>query len=454
MTLKKSLMSCVLVCAAIAGITPVASAQVQFGVVGDGVHHQYGPQDVDGNYMGVVSETYDAYVDGGFYSLYPQRGVNFTPLGNNGGVMLALNPYTGEVWTDVPIEHQAYADAGYSGHAPLSHFTGDSGLPDDPGTPDIDESIVMSEMVSTIVPGGGDYTNDVIYVTGELVELAYGYSYHGAMVHTSPDGGILAYAHHNGGTPVDGSTAHPIGKAPNLGDANNPSAPTYEVREYAAGDPESPNPSYDLTFDDSRAWGIAGWTRFGHWVGQDGGKYGYFGFEMDGYKGWLKLSFSGHRTGVCLTEYYFDAPAGRLGDFDGDGDIDADDIDALGAAIAASSTDTEFDMDGDGDVDADDFNMHVTTLVDTALGMGTGTAFGDFNLDGVVGILDLGLLGDGYNAAGGWASGDANGDGTIGILDLGLLGDNYGYDGSAIPEPATMSLLGLGAVAILRRRSR
>ncbi len=147
-------------------------------------------------------------------------------------------------------------------------------------------------------------------------------------------------------------------------------------------------------------------------------------------------------------------PEGRLGDFDGDGDIDADDIDALGAAIQAGSTDTEFDMDGDGDVDADDFTFHVTTLVDTALGEGTGTAFGDFNLDGVVGILDLGLLGDGYNAAGGWASGDANGDGSIGILDLGLLGDNYGYDGSAIPEPATMSLLGLGAVAILRRRSR
>jgi hypothetical protein len=145
---------------------------------------------------------------------------------------------------------------------------------------------------------------------------------------------------------------------------------------------------------------------------------------------------------------------GRLGDFDGDGDIDADDIDALGAAIQAGSTDTEFDMDGDGDVDADDFNMHVTTLVDTALGEGTGTAFGDFNLDGLVGILDLGLLGDGYNSTNGWANGDANGDGTIGILDLGLLGDNYGYDGSAIPEPATMSLLGLGAVALLRRRSR
>jgi hypothetical protein len=143
---------------------------------------------------------------------------------------------------------------------------------------------------------------------------------------------------------------------------------------------------------------------------------------------------------------------GRLGDFDDDGDIDADDIDALGAAIQAGSTDAEFDMDGDGDVDADDFAMHVTTLVDTALGEGTGTAFGDFNLDGLVGILDLGLLGDGYNSTNGWANGDANGDGTVGILDLGLLGDNYGYDGSVVPEPATLSLLGLGAVALIRRK--
>ncbi len=173
---------------------------------------------------------------------------------------------------------------------------------------------------------------------------------------------------------------------------------------------------------------------------------------MDGYYGWIEMAFSGDRTGVRLMQYYFDAPAGRLGDFDGDGDIDAADIDTLGAAIAASSTDLAFDMDGDGDVDADDFAFHVHNLVDTALGEGTGTEFGDFNLDGVVGILDLGLLGDNYATSAGWALGDANGDGSVGILDLGLLGDNYGFDGSAIPEPATMSLLGLGAVALIRRR--
>jgi hypothetical protein len=145
-------------------------------------------------------------------------------------------------------------------------------------------------------------------------------------------------------------------------------------------------------------------------------------------------------------------PTARLGDFDGDGDIDADDIDALGAAAQAGSTDLCYDMDGDSDVDADDFAFHIRNLVDTALGVGTGTEFGDFNLDGVVGILDLGLLGDGYSQSLGWADGDANGDGTVGILDLGYLGDYYGYDGSAIPEPMTMSLLVLGAVAALKHR--
>jgi hypothetical protein len=177
----------------------------------------------------------------------------------------------------------------------------------------------------------------------------------------------------------------------------------------------------------------------------------YLGCGMNG-DGWIVgtgTQADGSQGAYLLTP----ASTGRLGDFDGDGDIDADDIDALGAAIAAGGADPgTYDMDGDGDVDSDDFAFHVHNLVDTALGQGTGTAFGDFNLDGMVGILDLGLLGDGYNQSLGWANGDANGDGIVGILDLGHLGDNYGYDGSAIPEPVTMSVLGIGSVVLLKRR--
>jgi hypothetical protein len=221
-----------------------------------------------------------------------------------------------------------------------------------------------------------------------------------------------------------------------------------------------------------------GFGGYGHGSGWSWGVYGPDGAnvtvpfklqQFDGtHYGWVAVRHNEDRNRIWIygwgyqtlpntaAELTWEAsgPVSRTGDFDGDGDIDADDIDALGAAIAASSTDPDFDMDGDGDVDADDFAFHVHNLVDTALGEGTGTEFGDFNLDGTVGILDLGLLGDNYATSAGWALGDANGDGSVGILDLGLLGDNYGFDGSAIPEPMTMSLLAMGAVGVLARRKK
>ena len=102
----------------------------------------------------------------------------------------------------------------------------------------------------------------------------------------------------------------------------------------------------------------------------------------------------------------------------------------------------------------------IQQLVDTSIvdlgeefGFVTGSFFADFNLDGMVSILDLGVLGDGYNQTGTWATGDANGDGAVDLLDLGVLGDNYNLSlPGAIPEPATMSLLAIGAVALIRRK--
>jgi hypothetical protein len=54
----------------------------------------------------------------------------------------------------------------------------------------------------------------------------------------------------------------------------------------------------------------------------------------------------------------------------------------------------------------------------------------------------------------GWAGGDLNGDSNVNFLDFQYMLDNWnpmGY-GSEIPEPATLSLLALGGLALFRRK--
>ena len=92
---------------------------------------------------------------------------------------------------------------------------------------------------------------------------------------------------------------------------------------------------------------------------------------------------------------------------------------------------------------------------------------GDVNGDGCVDDLDLTALAVHWQQATNlWDHGDFNGDGIVDDLDLTALAVNWqqgcGGGGSFadalaaanVPEPATLSLLALGGVAVLRRRSR
>jgi hypothetical protein len=97
---------------------------------------------------------------------------------------------------------------------------------------------------------------------------------------------------------------------------------------------------------------------------------------------------------------------------------------------------------------------HLTFEPATSGGHPAGFVFvpGDINGDGLVDVADYDVWAANVGATGAtWSQGDLNGDGLVDVADYDIWAADVGNTAAA-PEPATLSLLALGGLAVLRRR--
>jgi hypothetical protein len=139
------------------------------------------------------------------------------------------------------------------------------------------------------------------------------------------------------------------------------------------------------------------------------------------------------------------------GDTNHDGFVNSLDIDAIYHNFGASAT-SQWKVSTDGlPVGQEDVTFELRTYFHTN--------YGDANLDYKTDFLDFQVLLDHWQANGpniGWAQGDFNGDYTVDFLDFQKLLDYWNPGGwnfapAQTPEPASLSLILLGGLALLRR---
>jgi hypothetical protein len=157
---------------------------------------------------------------------------------------------------------------------------------------------------------------------------------------------------------------------------------------------------------------------------------------------------------VCLTT----CPpiGGGSGDFNGNGVLDAGDLDLQAAAMAGGAHPAAFDLNSDGLVNFADREQWVNVLKNTY--MGDANLDGEFSSADFVAVFVAGKYETG--TAAGWAEGDWNGDGVFSSGDFVTAFSGGGYENgprtgvSAVPEPASVTMLALGLLALVGARRR
>ena len=112
----------------------------------------------------------------------------------------------------------------------------------------------------------------------------------------------------------------------------------------------------------------------------------------------------------------------------------------------------QYDVNGDGAVTQADVTYELNHYFHTS--------YGDSNLDRATDFGDFQTLLNHWQASGptiGWAQADFNGDGVVDFLDFQILLNywnpgGWNYAPSQTPEPASLTLILLGALGLVRRR--